>query len=730
MKFSKGTFLVVLQLTLDTKCTCDASQWMDSHKKTFGIRPTTTTLIPPSLSSEAWNVDNHYRIRQFMSNKKSAAWMLTSLRGGDDNDVGDTTVLHEEKTEYNEEKKDGSDTVENEEEDIDLEDKVHAAMRRLGLAVPGDDDNYNDDDIAVQNKEDHNNKGKEEAMEMKQEGTSDECVDGVCPLPETDDTSKRANNKEEDSDIMEEDVNSIANRISEEMNVDVSIAMAALGASRTYVQEYGDIQETDEQGKFTKVNEEVAREMIQVELDAMERISADSNEVKKLMEEGYDEFLCRRALAFTEMNVDDARAILIADEEDAAAEVAANEKIQKEIEEEEAIRAKLRAEAKEKEEQEKIAQQQQTQPKPMKTIAIDTNFDPTQPSPQSQSSTPSSLMGMGATNSSPTSPPPPAKKEDVVFSATSDTFQSLVIESPVPVLLDVYADWCGPCKALTPILEEMAVKGGGVFRLVKLNTDEERPISTALGVTALPTVFAVRNGKILNSFRGMPPSEQFIKSFMMGLIMGDMSSFDPKVTEKEMEEYESISVKLVRMASASKLSFQLRERLEQLTNERLDSLALSSSPSAQGVEHDDGTGMADAEETARVLRSLLGNIVNQPFEEKFRTVNLENKIIKARITKYPQALSILKSVGFANINTHLESDAGKGMMRLKGSQKVSNVAPCVVVRDAIDKWIDRNRRQIAAANRKKKDEIARAKLLAEAEEEESEYDEEADGEKK
>ena len=62
-----------------------------------------------------------------------------------------------------------------------------------------------------------------------------------------------------------------------------------------------------------------------------------------------------------------------------------------------------------------------------------------------------------------------ANKADVVFEATAAQVQELVLESPVPVLLDVYADWCGPCKVLGPILEEMAVKAGGLFRLVKIN---------------------------------------------------------------------------------------------------------------------------------------------------------------------------------------------------------------------------------------------------------------------
>ncbi|EEC46985.1 predicted protein, partial [Phaeodactylum tricornutum CCAP 1055/1] len=78
---------------------------------------------------------------------------------------------------------------------------------------------------------------------------------------------------------------------------------------------------------------------------------------------------------------------------------------------------------------------------------------------------------------------------------TSAQIQRLVLESPVPVLLDVYADWCGPCKVLGPALEEMAIKSGGAFRLVKVNSDNERPVSTSLEVKALPSVFGLKDGK-------------------------------------------------------------------------------------------------------------------------------------------------------------------------------------------------------------------------------------------
>lgn len=96
--------------------------------------------------------------------------------------------------------------------------------------------------------------------------------------------------------------------------------------------------------------------------------------------------------------------------------------------------------------------------------------------------------------------PPPAKRDDVIFEVTSSNFQSIVVDCKVPVLIDVYADWCGPCKQLTPILEAAAVKAGGMFRLVKVNADADRSIVDALEVTGFPTVFAWNKGKIIDRF--------------------------------------------------------------------------------------------------------------------------------------------------------------------------------------------------------------------------------------
>lgn len=412
------------------------------------------------------------------------------------------------------------------------------------------------------------------------------------------------------------------------------------------------------------------------------------------MEEGHDITLSRRALAFADMNVEVARAILVADEEDAREEEEEMAKFIAEREEEEK-RAQLRAESEQKKKEEAA----------MKTVTVDANFDPSKPAGGMGSGSVSGVRP--AASKAPQGAPTPARKEDVVFQATSENIQKLVLESPVPVLLDVYADWCGPCKALTPALEEMAIKGGGLFRLVKLNTDEERNLSAALEVSSLPTIFGFKDGKIVHSFKGMPRDEEFMRNFMMGLLAG--GGFKPAPTEQEKEKYDELSNKLIKIAGASGFSFSQRERLQVRTNSKLDELV-------------DVTGdMSEAEESAKVVRSLLSNVIRDPFDERFRKVNLENKAVAARVGAFAPAVAILTSVGFKDD----EGSPTKSLVLGKGKKFVSTAA-LLVARDTIDKWIDINRRAIATASRKKKDELARERLLEEAEEVESDIEEDDD----
>jgi putative thioredoxin len=108
---------------------------------------------------------------------------------------------------------------------------------------------------------------------------------------------------------------------------------------------------------------------------------------------------------------------------------------------------------------------------------------------------------------------------DVIKNATTATFAKDVIEASrqVPVLVDFWAPWCGPCKQLTPIIEKVVRAQGGKVRLVKVNVDENQAIASQLRVQSLPTVYAFRDGRPLDGFMGAQP-ESAVKAFVDRLL--------------------------------------------------------------------------------------------------------------------------------------------------------------------------------------------------------------------
>ena len=84
--------------------------------------------------------------------------------------------------------------------------------------------------------------------------------------------------------------------------------------------------------------------------------------------------------------------------------------------------------------------------------------------------------------------------------------QYLIEESRVrPVLVDFWADWCAPCKALMPILEKLAAEYNGAFLVAKVNADQEQEITAQFGIRSLPTVVVMKDGQPVNAFQGAQP---------------------------------------------------------------------------------------------------------------------------------------------------------------------------------------------------------------------------------
>ena len=94
---------------------------------------------------------------------------------------------------------------------------------------------------------------------------------------------------------------------------------------------------------------------------------------------------------------------------------------------------------------------------------------------------------------------------------TAATFNDVVLKSATPVLVDFWAEWCGPCKAVAPILEEISNGYAGKIKIVKLNTDEEGPIAMKYGISSIPTMNLFVGGQIVKSIVGARPKPAIVR---------------------------------------------------------------------------------------------------------------------------------------------------------------------------------------------------------------------------
>jgi thioredoxin len=95
--------------------------------------------------------------------------------------------------------------------------------------------------------------------------------------------------------------------------------------------------------------------------------------------------------------------------------------------------------------------------------------------------------------------------------------QSLVLESDVPVILDFWASWCGPCRMLAPELSALQKANKGKLKIYKINVDQERELARAFGANALPTIYFIRKDKItyVQGYRTQSELQQIVDSFLL-----------------------------------------------------------------------------------------------------------------------------------------------------------------------------------------------------------------------
>ena len=95
-----------------------------------------------------------------------------------------------------------------------------------------------------------------------------------------------------------------------------------------------------------------------------------------------------------------------------------------------------------------------------------------------------------------------------VAEINDDNFTSEVLESSEPVLVDFWAPWCGPCRQLAPIVEELAAENAGAVRVTKVNVDEAGKTAQEYGISSIPTLLLFKNGEVQQRIVGVKPKPQ------------------------------------------------------------------------------------------------------------------------------------------------------------------------------------------------------------------------------
>jgi len=100
---------------------------------------------------------------------------------------------------------------------------------------------------------------------------------------------------------------------------------------------------------------------------------------------------------------------------------------------------------------------------------------------------------------------------DNIINVNQDSFQKAVLDSEKPVLVDFWAPWCGPCRAVAPVVEELANDYNGKVDFAKLNVDESPFVASKYGVMSIPTIIVFKDGKPVQQAIGYQPKDQLKK---------------------------------------------------------------------------------------------------------------------------------------------------------------------------------------------------------------------------
>ena len=98
-----------------------------------------------------------------------------------------------------------------------------------------------------------------------------------------------------------------------------------------------------------------------------------------------------------------------------------------------------------------------------------------------------------------------------VLQVTDDNFEAEVIKSDVPAMVDFWAAWCGPCRAIAPVVEELAAEYAGKVKITKMNVDENPKTPGTYGIRAIPTLILFKGGEIAERITGFMPKERLLE---------------------------------------------------------------------------------------------------------------------------------------------------------------------------------------------------------------------------
>ena len=107
-----------------------------------------------------------------------------------------------------------------------------------------------------------------------------------------------------------------------------------------------------------------------------------------------------------------------------------------------------------------------------------------------------------------TTPPVLEKESTSVIHLTDSNFQAEVLQTNKPVLVDFWAPWCGPCRMIGPVVEDLAAENAGKAKVAKVNVDESPATASAYGITSIPTLMIFKDGKPIDQFVGLQSKAQ------------------------------------------------------------------------------------------------------------------------------------------------------------------------------------------------------------------------------